>query len=173
MIAYILGFSALALLGVFGFLFYDLIKKNQQALANARFLEIQNEKARNTTNLRLQAYERLMILSDRIAIPSLIARLRTEGASANDFRYALLIAIRQEFEHNSTQQIYVSEKLWQIMLATREFVSDIITHNADSLDANADANALANALFSFLAEQKTDALAAAKRAIREEAANLL
>src|SRR6201986_750312 len=58
--------------------------------------------------LQLQAYERLLLLTDRIALHNLIQRVNTPGLSARDMQILLIQSIRQEFEHNVTQQIYVS-----------------------------------------------------------------
>src|SRR5688500_14706879 len=56
--------------------------------------------------LQLQAYERLILLTERIALPNLISRLKHDGFTARDMQGLLTESIRQEFEHNITQQIY-------------------------------------------------------------------
>ncbi|HYC29831.1 MAG TPA: hypothetical protein VEB42_13455, partial [Chitinophagaceae bacterium] len=53
--------------------------------------------------LQLSAYERLILLTERIALPSLVSRLRHEGFSAREMQAMLTEAIRQEFDHNITQ----------------------------------------------------------------------
>jgi hypothetical protein len=68
--------------------------------------------------LQLQAYERLLLLTDRIALPNLIQRVNTPGLSARDMQLLLVQSIRQEFEHNVTQQMYVSPEAWD---AVRNF----------------------------------------------------
>ena len=70
--------------------------------------------------MQLQAYERLILLTDRIAIPNLIQRVNqgAGGLSARDMQSLLTHSIRQEFEHNITQQIYVSPEAWD---AVRNF----------------------------------------------------
>lgn len=68
--------------------------------------------------LQLQAYERLLLLTDRIALHNLIQRLNTPGLSARDMQLLLIQSIRQEFEHNVTQQLYVSPEAWD---AVRNF----------------------------------------------------
>ena len=148
--------------------------KEQQNQANSlRWQEIQMEKSKATVSLRLQAYERLTLFCERITIPNLIKRLRTEGASAEDLRMSMLIAIQQEFEHNITQQVYVGEKLWNIVKIARDNTAEIINIAAEGLETNADSKALIDAVFKILTEQQGDSLAKAQAAIRQEAAILM
>jgi hypothetical protein len=62
--------------------------------------------------LQLQAYERLILLTDRIALPNLIHRAHQPELSAREMQSLLTLSIRQEFEHNITQQLYVSAEAW-------------------------------------------------------------
>ena len=66
----------------------------------------------SNTQLRLQAYERLTLLVDRIALPNLISRINQAGTSAKDMQMLLTRSIKEEFDHNITQQIYVSTDAW-------------------------------------------------------------
>src|SRR5688500_6665771 len=58
--------------------------------------------------LQLQAYERMILLTDRIALPNVISRVNQAGISLRDMQLLLTQQIKQEFEYNVTQQIYVS-----------------------------------------------------------------
>lgn len=159
-----------------GFLAYYIIKfwREQKAQANSLTWQgIQLEKSKATMPMRFQAYERLTLLCERIAVPNLIMRLRTEGSSANDLRLAMLIAIQQEFEHNVTQQIYVSDSLWNILKIARDNTAEIINIAAEKIDAKADSNALISEIFKILSEQTSDSLSKAQAAIRQEAALLM
>ena len=70
--------------------------------------------------LQLQAYERLILLTERIALPNLIQRLNQPGLEARDMQSLLTQAIRQEFEHNITQQIYVTAEAWDAVRNYKE-----------------------------------------------------
>ena len=72
---------------------------------------------RVTLPSNFKAYERLILLCERINIADLILRLKAPGTSAVELKSALLLAVQQEFEHNLTQQLYVTEELWQVLLA--------------------------------------------------------
>lgn len=70
--------------------------------------------------LQLQAYERLILLIDRIALPNLIHRVNQSELSAREMQHLLIYTIRQEFEHNITQQIYVSAEAWDAVRNYKE-----------------------------------------------------
>lgn len=73
-----------------------------------------------TRQLQLAAYERLILLTDRIALPNLIQRVNQPGLSAREMQSLLSHAIRQEFEHNITQQIYVAPEAWDAVRNYKE-----------------------------------------------------
>ncbi len=62
----------------------------------------------STLPLQLQAYERLILLTERIALPNLISRLNTQGISATEMQAILVQNIKHEYDYNISQQIYVT-----------------------------------------------------------------
>lgn len=128
---------ALLLAGFLAYLFYQQRKsaKDSDALGEADL---------NTTrNLRLQAYERLTLLVDRIALPNLISRVNQSGISAREMQLLLTRSIKEEYDYNITQQIYVSSEAWnavknlkeQNMLAVNQLASVLPPH-ATGMDLN-------------------------------------
>ena len=79
-----------------------------------------NESKIDTRQLQLQAYERLILLTDRIALPNLISRLSQTGFSAREMQSLLVQSIKSEFEHNVTQQLYVSPEAWDAVRSFKE-----------------------------------------------------
>ena len=73
-----------------------------------------------STPLKLQAYERLILLADRIALPNLISRCNQPGLNLREMQNLLVQTIRQEFDHNITQQIYVSPEAWDAIRNLKE-----------------------------------------------------
>lgn len=138
-----------------------------------RQLELRRTQQDTTLPLRLQAYERLTLFCERITIPNLVLRLRAEDTTAANLRVAMLITIQQEFEHNITQQMYVSDQLWQIVQLARDEVVSVINIVSETIDPQADAREFSQALFDFLNEKDVTALDKARLAIRREASLLL
>lgn len=151
---------------------YYLMKgffENQRAL---KHLEIRQSGQKQTIPLKLQAYERLSLFCERISIPNLLLRLRNDGMRAKELRIAMLLNIQQEFEYNLTQQVYVSEQLWEIVKLARDETVNIINEVQQEMPSDADAKQFAGTLLSLL-ENKSTGLDKAQVAIRKEASLLL
>jgi hypothetical protein len=82
------------------------------------------------TPIRLQAYERLALFLERISPEFLIMRTNQPGMTAKQLQTELLVVIRTEFEHNLSQQIYVSQKTWEIIKNCRGNLLKIINSSA-------------------------------------------
>jgi hypothetical protein len=102
--------------------------------------------------LQLQAYERLILLTDRIALPNLIQRLHQSGLSAREMQSLLTMSIRQEFEHNITQQIYVSAEAWDAIRNYKDQNTLIINQIATFLPEDATGNDLNRGLLDLLVQ---------------------
>ena len=85
----------------------------------------------------MQAYERLILLTDRIALPNLIQRVSQPDLNAREMQSLLIHSIRQEFEHNITQQIYVSAEAWDAVRNYKEQNLLIINQVASYLPPDA------------------------------------
>ncbi|MFN0035941.1 MAG: hypothetical protein ACKVUS_12835 [Saprospiraceae bacterium] len=133
---------------------------------------LRNDAQKITLPLRLAAYERLMLLCDRADIANTMLRVRMPNMKVRELRGALLMAINQEFEHNVSQQLYVSDVLWQIIRMAKNNTLALVTLTAPEVDPDADADALVNALLQALDEQNISALQTAIIAVRTEAGQL-
>ena len=104
--------------------------------------------------LQLQAYERLTVLADRIALPNLIARLAIVGLSAQEMQEILLKHVRDEFEYNISQQIYVSADAWSAIKNLREQNLYIINQVAQNLPLEASSSDLNKQILAYLMNDK-------------------
>jgi hypothetical protein len=110
------------------------------------------------TSLRLQAYERLVLLTERIALPNLISRLNQPGISAVEMKIILTENIEHEFEYNSTQQLYVSPVSWDSVRNLKEQNIMIIHQVAAALPADASATDLNKKILEVVMSQPQGAL---------------
>ena len=133
-------------------------------------MEGRRSKESVTLPLRLQAYERLILLFSRIDIPDLVLRLKAPGSSAGALKAALLLAIQQEFEHNLTQQLYVSESLWQVLQQARMQTMDLVMAAADGVPEHEDSEFYARKLIDLALSRETLPAQIAIRAIKTESA---
>lgn len=114
--------------------------------------------SQSMTQLRLQAYERLVLLAERIALPNLITRLNQPGISAYEMKLILNENIKQEFEYNSTQQLYVSPVSWDSVRNLKEQNIMIVNQVAATLAPTASATDLNKKILELLLSQPNGAL---------------
>ena len=96
-----------------------------------------------TKPLQLQAYERLVILCERISLPNLISRVSQPGLTAREMQVYLIESIKQEFEYNISQQVYVSTIAWDAVRNLRDQnmlminqISNVLPPGAKASDLN-------------------------------------
>ncbi|MFP4663591.1 MAG: hypothetical protein ACLFM1_04105 [Bacteroidales bacterium] len=106
------------------------------------------------TPLRLQAYERIIIFLERITPNSIIFRLQTPEMTAQQMHQEMLQLIRAEYEHNLSQQLYVSPEGWESVKQAKELTIKIINEAADNVKPTASALELSREIFDKLVEQE-------------------
>jgi len=135
--------------GAFYLMFSKNGKENKFALGEGSMATLQ---------MQLQAYERLILLTDRIALPNLISRTNQQSASAKEMQQMLLQSIKEEFNHNITQQIYVSADAWTAIKNLKEQNMLIINQFANVLPPHATGLDLSKMLLEYLMNDKKGAL---------------
>ncbi len=127
-----------------------------------------------TLPMRLQAYERLILLSERIALPHLIGRLNNPSATADEMKVLLTETIKQEFDYNSTQQLYVSAAAWEAVRNLKEQNILLIHQVAQSLGWQATGSMLNKKLLELrLSDQGKPLDDVVKTILNEEAQRLM
>ncbi len=152
---------------------YTILKNFLDKQYQMKLLEVKNDNRKTTIPLKFQAYERLALLCERISPGNLILRIKSPGMTVEDFHMALLIAIQQEFDHNISQQVYVSDNLWNIIKYTRQHLITTITACAAELDKREPADKLSEMLMENFDEMEEKPLETAQKAIRREASVLM
>ena len=157
---------------VFGVAYY-MMQQHSEQQQRIWMRQTKDESRKIVLPIRLQAYERLMLLCDRVSIPNTLLRVRMPNTTVSDLRMTLLIAISQEFDHNTAQQLYVSETLWKIITFAKNDTLNTINRVTENLDPKADAQLLANALLDYVGQPEyADSLQKAQIALRQEAGQL-
>jgi hypothetical protein len=103
-----------------------------------------------TIKLRLQAYERLALVAERIALQNLISRIPNAGVSAKQMQAALVDAIKTEYEYNISQQVYVSPEAWRAVHNLKEQNIYIVNQLASTLPFQATAMDLNKQIIDYL-----------------------
>lgn len=91
----------------------------------------------DTLKLRLQAYERITLLTERIALQNLLSRNSNPGISCRQMQATLIDSIKQEYDYNISQQIYVSPEVWRAVNNLKEQNIYIVNQLASTLPQQA------------------------------------
>ena len=124
--------------GAVAYYFFKEFAKSDANLQN--FLQLKEDKKFSKT-LRLQAYERMTLFLERISPANLVVRIKAQNDNKQAYELSLIHTIETEFEHNLTQQIYISEECWNVIATSKNATIQLIidaaknpmTNNADQL----------------------------------------
>ena len=135
-----------------GTLAYLFIKQRKEAkkVQVQKPVETVPEKNPHSVSMQLQAYERLILLTERISLPNLINRVNQPGLSVKEMQSVLTQNIRQEFDYNITQQIYVSNEAWEAVRNLKDQNLLIINQVASFMPAEAGGTDLNKSILEML-----------------------
>ena len=161
---------ALIVAGAIYLLFRQYLEKEQQR----RLIELRLESSKATLPLRLQAYERVTLLLERIAPSNILVRLSSAGQNAADYHRVLQQEIRAEFEHNFSQQLYMSAETWYQVKQAKEDVLTMVNRAFHGLQnpTQLRGTELAKRILEGLMTDAADPTAQAILAVKREAAQL-
>src|SRR5690349_2923277 len=83
-------------------------------------LEVRSKSIETVLPVRLQAYERMTLFLERTSPQNLLVRINQPGLAAREFHKLLLDEIRNEYNHNVSQQIYIGEETWSLIKNAKE-----------------------------------------------------
>ena len=122
---------------------FYLIKNFLDHSTRSKMLELKKKNSETSLPLRLQAFERIVLFLERISPNNLIIRVNTPTMTARQLQRELLLTIRTEFEHNLSQQIYMSSASWEAVKKAKEEVTQIVNLVAMKVKETAPSNELA------------------------------
>ena len=151
---------------------YLTVKMFIQRDWESKRLELSYKNKETVLPLRLQAYERLCLFLERITPNNLIVRLNDSSYNSAQFQHILLKEVRDEFNHNLSQQVYMSDEAWTMVKRAMENLVVIINQASGEVDAESKSIELARKIFDVVMAQETDliqqALVFLKNEIRQE-----
>jgi hypothetical protein len=77
--------------------------------------------------VNFQAYERLVLYLERSNPINMVMRMNRPGINAKMLEGEMVKSIREEFEHNLSQQIYVSDDIWKLIKQAKEETIKLIS----------------------------------------------
>ena len=131
-------------------------------------MDIRQKSIEITLPARLQAYERMSLFLERISANNLVLRVNQADFNAREFHQILLKEIRDEYNHNVSQQVYMSEEVWQEIKAAKEELIIGINASSEGLPDDATSLDLAKNLFEFMMNKDVDPIDNALNSLKEE-----
>ncbi len=135
--------------GAIAYYFFQMHIRNEE---NRRRFILRQENQKTALPLRLQAYERMTLFLERISLGKLLVRVKPAGGSTEDYENLLTQTIDMEFEHNLSQQIYLSGECWNVIKTAKNATIGMI-RKAAKLEDVENAEKLREVLITNLMDQ--------------------
>jgi hypothetical protein len=147
----------------------NMIRNSQ----DKRRQELIMQNSRTVTPIKLQAYERIVLFLERISLESLLVRVSSSDMTSSQLHSALLSTIRSEFEHNLSQQIYMSPQAWEVVRNARSNTIKIINSEAEKMPGNIPGLALSKQLLEKIIQLEKEPTRAAIEYIKSEVSRMI
>ena len=136
-------------------------------------VDLKRPAAPDNSLLRLQAYERLTLLADRMSLKNLVTRMHDTQYSATELAAGLIETIRTEYEHNITQQNYVNPEVWKAVTNLKEQNIYIINELTASLPPDASALDFSRTILQYTTADNAELSSIVLSAIQYEVKKLI
>lgn len=146
-------------LTVSSFIKKDLVQKE---------LDIKAETTKTLLPIRLQAYERMALFLERISPNNLLIRLNGRAVNVSDFQQLMLAEIREEFSHNLSQQVYMSDEAWTTIKNAMNETVALINLSAKDLAPDAPAIELSKRIFEVVMNKGVNSSDEALKLVKQE-----
>ena len=140
-----------------------LSKMKDTELRNGKAMELKVQALKIIMPLKVQAYERFLLYLERVQLPQLVKRIYAPGMEKGTLHLLLLQNVREEFEHNLAQQLYVSNSTWNAVVNAKEELVNQINTTFEQLKDEEDVSILAQSLVALPNPIVEQAIAILKR----------
>ena len=155
--------AVLAAVAVTGWIVYLLVKRYFDNQQKEQLLKIKMDERAETlkvvTPIRLQAYERMALFLERISPDSLVLRCWKPGMDLRLLQGVMTKNIRDEWEHNLSQQVYLSPELWARIREAKDEMVNLVNSAAVTLADTTDPTRLAAGIFASVAQHSPTSVA--------------
>ena len=117
------------IVGIIAYFFFSRYTKTEERKMKLMLLR---EEQKDSFPIKLQAYERMTLYLERINPIKLLIRVTSVNNDKKAYVESLINTIEQEFEHNLTQQIYISEKCWSVIIASKNATLQLIKKTSEN-----------------------------------------
>ena len=150
-----------------------VMHKFYKSEAEKRLWELKRLSQKEISPLRMRAYERLSLLLERTTPEHLLIELNLGEMTILEVQQHLMRTIRLEYDHNLSQQVYVSDQVWDTIIAAREQMVAFINTMAQQMPPESTALDFAKVLITAYTSNGQTANDQAMQMLRSEARSLL
>lgn len=147
---------------------YLLVRSFIQKEIDMKKLEVRGRAIETVLPNRLHAYERMTLFLERMAPQNLLIRINTSTMPAREFHQLLLAEVRNEYNHNVSQQVYVGEGVWELIKNAKEDLIVTINDAASEVGEGATSLDLSKKIFEKAINKTVDPLAHALSELKRE-----
>jgi hypothetical protein len=147
---------------------YLMVRAFVQKDVDLKKLEIRGRSLETLLPNRLHAYERMTLFLERMSPQNLLVRLNTGSIPAKEFQQLLLSEVRNEYNHNVSQQVYISEEVWELIKNAKEDLIVSINDAASEVGQGATSLDLSKKIFEKTMGKPVDPLAHALSELKRE-----
>ncbi|MFB6306180.1 MAG: hypothetical protein ABEH43_04185 [Flavobacteriales bacterium] len=144
------------------------IKKFLDREERERSLELRKNRQKQIDPIRLQAYERIILFLERISPNNLVMRAYKDGMSAKYLHSEMVEIIKKEFDHNTTQQIYISDQAWNLTKNAKEEIIKFLNTQLEKAEENANGIEFSKQIFNAAGKFKEFPTRVARDEIKKE-----
>lgn len=155
--------AALVLYGM-----YLAIKVMVSKTLLSKELDLKQKSLEITLPARMQAFERMALFLERISTDNLLVRLNQQGMTATILHYAILEEVRNEFNHNVAQQVYLSHEIWSMVVTAKEDLITKVNATYQGIDPEASSVEYAKKLLEQTLENDIDSIELALSSLKDE-----
>ena len=131
-------------------------------------LDIKIKSLEITLPVRMQAFERMSLFLERISTENLLVRINQSGMTASELHAAILAEVRNEFNHNVAQQVYLSPELWGMVVSAKEDLITKVNATIEEMDATATSVDYAKKLLELTIATDISSIELALTSLKEE-----
>ncbi|RYG01414.1 MAG: hypothetical protein EOO07_34195 [Chitinophagaceae bacterium] len=135
---------------------YYVLKNDIHQYLNSKIATTPNEERAQLLPVRVQAHERLLIFVDRISPANLLIRLHQQGIDLQTLQAGILNEIKSEYQHNITQQLYVSSTTWNVVRKLKDDTLAMITNAVKGMPKEASGVELSKSILQHMATISED-----------------
>ena len=147
---------------------YFVIRQMLDGQYKRKELELKRDLAKSLSPNKINAYERLVLLLERIHPAEMVLRIHQKGMTSQRFQTELLKTIREEFQHNLTQQLYVSATAWNYIRTSKEETIKLINVASSNVPEKSSAIDLSNMIFQIMSKMEHNPVEVAKDYLKQE-----